>query len=335
MTQAPIDGLTGVDIVEPVRYEPTEPFDGGTLPVGDGHVLRWIMSGSPDGKPAVLLHGGPGTGLNKNFERMFDPSRYRLVQFDQRNCGHSTPFAGDTQVDLSTNTTQHLIDDIEALRTHLDIDRWLVWGGSWGSTLGLAYAEAHPASVTELLLSIVCSTNSADVEWATRAVGRLFPERWQTFVNHLPPDRRDGNLAAAINDLLMDPDPAVHGPAALAWCDWEDVHLSLGTGYEPSLVNEPPAFRLCYSRLVTHYWANASFLDDDHLIDNAPTLAGFPTFLSHGRLDVSSPMDFPVALAAAIPGAELFIAERDGHGGPALVDHTIAVTDRLATSWTG
>ena len=124
------------------------PFEEGRLSVGDGHRVRWTMSGNPGGKPAVLLHGGPGQGLTKTFEGWFDPTKYVLVQFDQRNCGRSTPFAGDAHVDLSTNTTQHLIDDIEALRTSLGIDRWLVWGGSWGSTLGLAYAEAHPSSTT-------------------------------------------------------------------------------------------------------------------------------------------------------------------------------------------
>ena len=316
-----------------MRYEPSAPIDEGTLAVGDGHVIRWTVSGNPNGKPAVLLHGGPGTGLNKNFEKMFDPSRYRIVQFDQRSCGRSTPFAGKPEVDLSANTTHHLINDIEALRTSLDIDRWLVWGGSWGSTLGLTYAEAHPTSVTELVLSIVCSTNSVDVEWATRTLGRVFPERWHAFVNHLPADRRDGNLAAAINELLINPDPEIHEPAALAWCGWEDTHMSLGQGDAEGLVNEDPEFRLCYSRLVTHYWANASFLDDDHLIHNAPKLAGIPTYLSHGRLDISSPMDFPVSLSQAIPHAELFISERDGHGGPAMVDNTIAVTDKLAASW--
>jgi proline iminopeptidase len=313
-------------------YEMTDSFEAGDLPVGDGHTIRWTVSGNPDGKPAVLLHGGPGAGSSPRHRRMFDPARYRIVQFDQRNCGESTPYAGDSDVDLSTNTTAHLIADIEHLRHELGIDRWLVWGGSWGSVLGLAYAEAHPESVTELVLSIVLANNSADVEWATRTVGRIVPERWQAFRDHLPPDRRDGNLARAYNDLLMNADPAVHEPAALAWCDWEDTHMAIATGYEPSLRNQPPAFRLCFARLVTHYWANAAFLDEDHLLRNATNLGDTPTFLSHGRLDISSPMDFPVAVAAAIPNAELFIAERDGHGGPEMMDWTTTVTDRLSRS---
>ena len=316
-----------------MKYSPSDLVDEGSLAVGDGHAVRWTMSGARDGKPVVLLHGGPGGGLNRNFERMFDPSRYLIVQFDQRNCGQSTPYAGDVEVDLSSNTTACLIGDIEQLRGSLGIDRWLVWGGSWGSTLGLAYAEAHPASVTELILSVVCSTNSTDVEWVTRTMGRVFPERWHEFVSHLPKGKREGNLARAFNGLLMDPDPAVHGPAALAWCGWEDTHMSLADGQQAGLVAESAAYRLCFSRLVTHYWANAGFMEDDQLLRNAANLRDVPTFLSHGRLDVSSPMDFPVALAEAIPDAELFVSEGDGHGGPAMVDWTTSVTDRLATDW--
>lgn len=321
---------SGTGIMPVVRYEITNPLHTGNLAVGSGHTLHWIESGNPVGKPVVLLHGGPGAGSSPGHQRLFDPSRYRIIQFDQRNCGQSTPYAGEPQVDLSTNATLHLLEDIERLRIELRIDRWLVWGGSWGSTLGLAYAEAHPESVSELVLSIVVSTNSADVEWVTRSMGRVFPEQWRAFRDHLSPDRWDGNLAQAYNDLLMNPDPAVHHPAARAWCDWEDAHVSLAGGYQPSLRYEDPAFRLCFARLVTHYWANAAFLEEDHLLKNATQLADIPTYMSHGRLDVSSPMDFPVELAEAIPAAELFIAGSDGHGGSSITDWTISVTDRLA-----
>ena len=323
----------------PVRYSravphrSAPPIAEGMLAVGEGQLIHWTTAGNPDGKPAVMLHGGPGAGLNKRSERLFDPSRYLIVQFDQRNCGRSRPHAAEPQIDLSTNTTHHLIHDIEQLRAMLGIDRWLVWGGSWGSTLGLAYAEAHPGSVTELVLSIVCSTSGTDVEWATRAMGRIFPDHWQRLLEHVPGRHQTGDVAAGINELVMDPDPEVHEAAALAWCDWEDAHMSLAGGYSPNLTAQDPRFRLCYARLVTHYWANGSFLDDDHLLRNAPKLAGIPTFLTHGRLDVSSPMDFPVAIAAAVPDAELFISERDGHGGPGMTDYTIGVTDRLAAAW--
>ena len=313
-----------------MAYEITDPLETGALDVGDGHTLHWIESGNPIGKPVVLLHGGPGAGSSPRHRRLFDPSRYRVIQFDQRSCGQSTPYAGDPEVDLSANTTHHLVQDIERLRTELSIEKWLVWGGSWGTTLGLAYAYASPESVSELVLSAVVSTNSASVEWVTRAMGRVFPEQWQAFRDHLPPEQREANLAQAYNDLLMSPDPAVHQPAALAWCDWEDVHVSLAEGYQPGLRYEDPGYRLCFARLVTHYWANAAFLAEDHLLDNAARLEGIPTFLTHGRLDVSSPMEFPVELAKSIPGAELFIAESEGHGGATMTDWIVSVTDRLA-----
>ncbi len=311
-------------------YPVTAPYDSGMLDVGDGHAIYWTTSGRPDGKPAVLLHGGPGSGSSPRTRRMFDPNRYRIVQFDQRNCGRSTPSAGDRQVDLSANTTPHLLADIERLRLMLGIDRWLIFGGSWGSTLGMAYAEAHPKVVTELVLSSVVTTSETEVEWATRTMGRIFPERWRTFRDALPPEARHGNLAAAYNMLLMDPDPAVHEPAALAWCHWEDVHASLADGYRPSLSIADASFRLCFSRLVTHYWSNAGFVEDGQLVRNAERLDAIPTFLVHGRRDVSSPVDVPVAFASRIPTAELFISETDGHGGQSMSEWVTGITDRLA-----
>lgn len=309
----------------------TDPNDEGMLDVGDGHSIHWEVSGNPRGKPAVLLHGGPGSGSSPRVRQMFDPSRYMIVQLDQRNCGRSTPSAALPEVDLSTNTTQALVADIERLRLHLDIDRWLVWGGSWGTTLGLAYAEAHPDSVSELVLASVVTTSSDEVLWITRAMGRILPERWRAFVEALPPAERDGNLAQAYNHLLMDPDPAVHEPAALAWCDWEDAHVSIVGDAQPSLRHEDPAFRLTFARLVTHYWGNAGFLEDGRIMQDIGRIAGIPTFLTHGRRDISGPVDIAYALVEAIPGAELFVSETEGHGGPRMVDWMISVLDRLAT----
>ena len=162
-------------------YPVTKAFVDGMLDVGDGHRIYWEAAGNPNGKPAVILHGGPGSGMSDRTRRMFDPDRYLIVQFDQRQCGQSTPHAADPVVDLSTNTTPHLIADIELLREHLGVDRWLVWGGSWGTTLGLAYAEAHPDRVSEMILASVVMTTHADVDWVTRAMGRVFPEQWERF----------------------------------------------------------------------------------------------------------------------------------------------------------
>lgn len=314
-----------------VGYEVTEPLHADSLDVGDGHRVWWSESGNPVGTPIVLLHGGPGAGSSPSHRRLFDPARYRIIQFDQRNSGRSLPYAGDAYVDLATNTTQHLISDIERLRRELEIERWLVWGGSWGTTLGLAYGEAHPERVVGMVLAAVVSTGSSDVEWVTRTVGRLFPSEWQAFRDHLPPDRRDGNLARAYNELLMDPDPAIHAPAASAWCQWEDTHVSLSPGYSPNPAYDDAGFRLCFARIVTHYWANAAFLDHDQLIDNAHRLSGIPLYLAHGRLDVSSPIDFPMRLAEELPTAELFVADADGHSGDAIARWTTSITDALAT----
>lgn len=311
----------------------TEPIASGMLDVGDGHRIHWEESGNPDGKPAVLLHGGPGSGASPRHRRLFDPTRYRIIQFDQRNCGRSAPSAAEPSVDLSATTTSHLIADIERIRTMFGIERWLVWGGSWGTTLGLAYAQTHPEAVTELVLASVVTTSADEVEWVTRTMGRVFPEAWNRFRDAVPAAERGGDLAAAYHRLLMDPDPGIHQQAAKAWCAWEDVHVSIADGYRPALVDAEAGFQLCFARLVTHFWSNAGFLEPGRLLADADRLAGIPVFLAHGRRDISGPADIAVSVAEAIPGAELFIAENDGHGGPSMTEWTIGVTDRLA--WSG
>ena len=262
---------------------------------------------------------------------MFDPDRYLIVQFDQRQCGRSTPHAAEPVVDLSTNTTAHLIADMERLRQHLGIERWLLWGGSWGTTLALAYAEVHPERVTEMVLASVVGTSHDDVAWVTRAMGRVFPEQWEQFRDALPPAQRHGNLAAAYAGLLQDPDPAVHQPAAAAWCAWEDTHVATVPGRRPDPRYEDPRFRLCFARLVTHYWSNAAFLEDGALVRDAYMLAGVPVVMVNGQLDISGPLQWPWRLAKAIPDAELIVIRDEGHGG---ATSTFAVivdsTDRFA-----
>ncbi len=312
------------------RHPVTAVIDEGSMDSGDGHEVHWTLAGNTAGKPAVLLHGGPGSGSSPNHRKMFDPAKYLIVQFDQRNCGRSTPNASHPDVDLSTNTTAHLIADIEQLRTLLGIERWLVWGGSWGTTLGLAYAAAHPTAVTELLLSSVVMSTTAEVDWVTRAMGRIFPEQWSDFVDAIPADTRHGNLALAYNRLLMDPDPSVHGPAAQAWCDWEDVHVSIAGGFRPDPRFEDPGFRLAFARLVTHYWAHGAFLAEDRLVENARRLGDIPVLLCHGRRDISAPADVAFELHRACANSELFIAEHDGHGGASMTDWMIDTANRLA-----
>jgi proline iminopeptidase len=307
------------------------PFDQGRLDVGDGHRIFWEAAGNPRGKPAVILHGGPGSGSSPRTSRMFDPGRYLIVRFDQRQCGLSTPSAAEPVVDLSTNTTAHLLADIERLRTHLGIERWLVWGGSWGCTLALAYGEAHPERVSELVLASVTNGTRREIDWITRAMGRVFPEAWERFVAALPPDQRDGDLCAAYARLLADPDPAVHGPAAAAWCAWEDTHVATAPGHTPHPGFDDPAFRLGFARLVTHYWSHDCFLADGQLLADADRLAGIPGLMVHGRLDISGPADTAYALAKRWPDARLVIVEDAGHGGGGdTVDIISAATDDWA-----
>jgi proline iminopeptidase len=314
-----------------IGYPVTEPFDTGLLDVGGGQRVWWEVAGNPQGKPAVLLHGGPGSGSSPSWRRWFDPERYLIVQFDQRQCGRSEPNAGDQAVvDLSSNTTDHLIGDMEQLRNQLGIDRWLLWGGSWGTTLALAYAQAHPDRVSEMILSSVTTTTGREVDWVTRQMGRVFPEQWWEFVAHLPEPERDGNLAVAYATLLQDPDPAVHEPAAAAWCRWEDTHVATVPGYKPDPRFEDPHFRRCFSRLVTHYWANAGFRKDGELLDGVRGLGRIPAVLIHGKLDLSSPLDIPWQLAQAWPDAELVVIGGEGHhGGDARTEALVAATDRF------
>jgi len=302
------------------------------LDVGDGHRLYWEVCGNPDGKAAVVLHGGPGSGCSPVFRRFFDPEVYRVVQFDQRGCGRSTPHASDPAVELSTNTTWHLVEDIERLRIHGGIDRWLVFGGSWGSTLGLAYAERHPGRVSALVLASVVTTRAHEVRWATREVGRLFPRAWARFRAGAPAAARDGDLVEAYSRLLADPDPAVRERAARDWCDWEDAHVRVRAGQPPDPRFADPRFRMAFARLVTHYWRHAAWIEDGALLHDAAELAGIPGVMVHGRLDVSSPLDVAWQLARAWPDGRLVIVEA-GHsvGDAAMAEALVAATHRLAS----
>jgi proline iminopeptidase len=302
------------------------------LDAGEGHRVYWELCGNPEGKPAVVLHGGPGSGCTPGWRRWFDPGAYRIVLFDQRGCGRSTPHASDPAVDLSTNTTRHLLADIERLRRRLSIDRWLVFGGSWGSTLGLAYAESHPERVSEMILFSIATTTRRDVEWITRDVGRLFPAQWARFRAGVPAAERDGSLVDAYSRLLHDPDRAVREKAARDWCDWEDAHVAIRPDHRPNPRYDDPAFRMAFARLVTHYWRHAAWLEDGILVREAPKLTGIPGILVHGRLDVSSPLDKAWEIARVWPDSELVLVDEAGHGFgyPGMTEALIAATDRFA-----
>jgi proline iminopeptidase len=308
------------------RYPPIEPYDAGTLEVGDGHLVHWEVSGNPDGTPAVWLHGGPGSGAGADTRRSFDPTAYRLVAFDQRGCGRSRPLADGPHADLSTNTTWDLVADIERLREHLAIDRWLVAGASWGVTLALAYAQQHPDRVRALVLAAVTAGRRLEVEWITRSMRRIFPREWDELVSVLPEADRDGDLTVAFACLLADPDPAVNQRAAAAWCAWEDVHVSLGPGWQPWSRYQDPTFQQVFARLVTHYWSNGCFLDERPILDGMVALDRIPGVLIHGRRDVSGPLDTAWDLHLAWPGSRLVVVD-DGHGGEAMTAATIEALD--------
>jgi len=313
-----------------MRYPPTEPYAHGMLDVGDGQLLHWETCGNPAGKPAVVLHGGPGSGCTPGSRRLFDPQAYRLVLWDQRGAGRSLPHAGDPATDLSVNTTEHLLGDLERLRRHLRIERWLVYGSSWGSTLGLAYAQRHPERVTELVLAAVTMTRRSDVRWLYHGVGRFFPEEWARFRGGVPASERDGDLVEAYARLLAHHEAGIRQQAAKDWCDWEDAVVSLESGGVPDPRYADPRFRMAFARIVTHYFRHGAWLEEGQLLRQAHRLAGLPGVLIHGRLDLGGPLVTAWELARAWPGSDLVVLDRAGHTSSDLGDRVVAATDRFA-----
>jgi len=315
------------------RYPEIEPYASGMLDVGDGNLVYWETCGNPDGKPAVMLHGGPGSGCSPGMRRYFDPAAYRIVLFDQRNCGRSTPLANDLSVSLESNTTQHLIADIEQLREHLGIDQWLVFGWSFGCVLALAYSQTHTDRVSELVVTGTATGRQSEVDLLTRGLGGLFPAAWAKYRDAVPAADRDGSLAVAYSRLLNDADPAVRAKAARDWCDWEEAMLPT-SGHYPRY--DDPALRLRFARIVTHYWSNGHFLDDGALLKEAGRLSRVPGVIIQGSLDLVNLVGTPWLLAAAWPGSELVFIDDAGHGGnAALVSALVAATDRYAATGKG
>ena len=311
-------------------YPPSEPFAQGMLDVDGGHQIYWETCGNPAGKPIVVLHGGPGSGCSPKTRRYFDPAAYRIVLFDQRNCGRSRPHAADPTTDLTTNTTHHLLADMERLRAHLGIERWAVFGSSWGATLGLAYAERHPDRVTAIVLVGVTTTRRTEIKWLYHGVAPLFPAQWARFRAGAPADARADNLVAAYYRLLNDPDPAVRAKAAKDWCDWEESLESVDPTPNPR--RQDPVFDMTFARLVTHYFHHGAWLEEGELLRHADRLAGIPGVMVQGRLDMAGPLTTAWELAQVWPDGELVIVGGAGHSGgdPGMAEAILAATDRFA-----
>nr|WP_053738254.1 prolyl aminopeptidase [Nocardia sp. NRRL S-836] len=290
------------------------PYAEGLLPVGDNNHIHWEVSGNPSGKPAVLFHGGPGAPSNATrWRRDFDPAHWKLVVWHQRGCGKSTPHAGDPATSMEHNTTRHLIDDAEKLREHLGIEKWLLIGGSWGSTLVLAYAEQHPHRVSEIIIAAVTTSRPREHTWITRGLALFFPDHFEKFQEGVPEEDRDGNLALAYNRLLNSPDPAVREKAAVDWNRWDLATITGGDNDFTGTPYEDPHFRYTIARIVTHYWGNEAFLEPDEIIGNLHRLHGIPGVLIHGRHDFGGPLQTAWEVAKGWPDAELVILDDAGH----------------------
>jgi proline iminopeptidase len=308
-----------------------QPFEAGLLDTGDGHEVYWEQCGNPAGTPLLVVHGGPGSGASSWWTQFCDPTRYRVVLVDQRGSGRSRPHAGDTTAALVDNTTNHLIADFERLRTQLGIDSWVLFGGSWGSTLSLAYAVEHPERIRALALWAAGTTRRHEVHWLTHTMGQVYPGEFDILLEALPADADRANVPLAMHRLLVDADPEVADAAARAWCAWEDRIATLSGPVQPSPRYEDARFRLGFARLVTHYFAHHAFLADDAIIGRLHRIAHVPAVLVRGRLDIASPLRVAHELARALPLAELHVVEDALHAPGAEGERIlIAALDRLA-----
>jgi proline iminopeptidase len=299
------------------------PTSSGLLDL-DGQSVFWEEWGNPEGVPALYLHGGPGSVLRSGYRQRFDLDRFRLVGMQQRGAGRSVPLAGEPGHDLGANTTQQLIADIEALRKHLGIERWLLNGVSWGATLTLAYAQAHRDRVAGIVLMAVTTTSAEEIHWITEGCQMFYPEAWDelaTWAEQHQPGylRGEAPLVAVMAEVLRSSDRDQQIEAARAWGRWEDWHMSIGSGYAAALETTEPDVAVPFATLVTHYWSHHAFLEPP-ILDRMNLLLDIPAVLIHGRKDVSGPAVTPWLLHQQWPASELVIVEDEGHGGPQMVD---------------
>ncbi|MGE5513158.1 MAG: prolyl aminopeptidase [Bacteroidota bacterium] len=309
-------------------YPPIEPFREGRLPVTGGHELHFEECGNRNGRPVLIVHGGPGGGSNAAMRRFHDPARYRIVLFDQRGCGRSTPHAS-----LHENTTWHLVADMERLREHLGIERWQLMGGSWGSTLSLAYAQRHPERVSELVLRGIFLLRRAELDWFYReGCSWIFPDAFEAYENVIPVDER-GDMISAYYRRLTDPDPKVQLAAARAWSVWEGTTLSLHQDPERIKLFSADAYAIAFARIECHYFVNRGFFArDDELLAGAHRLRGIPGTIVHGRYDVVTPLKNAFDLKRVWPEADLRVVADAGHAmtEPGIVHELVCATRKYA-----
>ncbi len=308
-------------------YPPIAPYDSGMLAVDPPHQLYWEQSGNPAGQPVIFLHGGPGAGASADHRRFFDPDRYRIVIFDQRGAGRSRPIA-----DLTDNTTPHLVADIERLRLLLGIERWVVFGGSWGSTLALAYAQAHPERTRALVLRGIFLGRPAELDWFLRDMRFVFPENWRAFHEFLPPAERDDILANYYR-RLVDPDPAIHLPAAQAWSRYEGACSTLLPNPQTLQHFSQEQLALGLARMEAHYFINRLFLAPNQLLEQIGRIRHIPTVVVQGRYDMVCPARSADDLRRAWPEAEYHFVSDAGHSAmePGTRRRLVAACDRFAT----
>jgi proline iminopeptidase len=308
-------------------YPPIEPYDQGLLDVGDGHRVYWEVCGNPQGKPVVFLHGGPGGGSGPSHRRLFDPAKYRIVLFDQRGCGRSLPHAN-----LEANTTWALVADIERLREMLKIEKWQVFGGSWGSTLALAYAETHPERVSELVLRGIFLLRQAELRWYYQeGASWMAPDRWEEFLAPIPEAER-GDLITAYRKRLTGADEAAKLQAARAWSRWEASTITLLPDARLIDSFNDALFALAFARIENHYFFNRGFMEEGQLLADAPRLKGIPGVIVQGRYDLATPPKSAWDLHQAWPESELHMVDSAGHAynEAGILDRLIAATDRFA-----
>ncbi|MFC4625764.1 prolyl aminopeptidase [Daeguia caeni] len=309
-------------------YPEIKPFKEEMLQVSALHRIHVEQCGNPNGKPVIMIHGGPGGGITPTMRRLHDPERYRIILFDQRGCGRSTPHA-----ELRENTTWDLVADMEHIRSHLGIDKWQVFGGSWGSTLGLAYAQTHPERVTELVLRGIFLMRRFEVDWMyTNGASIIFPDKFESYYEHIPEEER-GDMISAYYKRLTDPDPQVQLEAARRWSRWEGSVLSV----QPDPAREDAfgedQFAVAFARIECHYFQNRGFLEsDDQLLRNVNRIRHIPGVIVHGRYDMCTPFINAWQLKKVWPEAELQIIEDSGHAvtEPGIVHALIEATKRFA-----